>query len=41
MDFRSIKRPKEAEILFSLLRGCDFTGLAPYTSALTSTKEKV
>lgn len=40
-DFRSINRPKEAEILFGLLRGCDFNGLAPFMSAVTANKEKI
>ena len=41
MDFRSINRPKEAEILFGLLRGCDFNGLALFMSAVTANKEKI
>jgi hypothetical protein len=41
MDFKSIKRPKEIEVLFGLLRGCDFNGLAPYMSAVTVNKEKI
>ena len=41
MDFRSIDKPKEAEILFCLLRGCDFNGLAPFMTAITANKEKI
>ena len=40
-DFRSLNRPKEAEILFGLLRGCDFNGLAPFMTAINSNKDKI
>jgi hypothetical protein len=41
MDFRALQRPKEAELLFGLLRGCDFLGLAPYQSAVTAGRDKI
>lgn len=41
MDFSSVHRPKETEILFGLLRGCDFNGLSSFMNAVTANKDKI
>jgi len=34
-DYRKINKPREVEVLLSLIPGADFTGLAPYTTVRT------
>jgi hypothetical protein len=29
-DFKTLNRPREIEVLLSLIRGSDFSGVAPY-----------